>query len=74
MRDINSKAPWGAAFPVETDMVIQIRLVGAGGELDKQTIDVSDDDSAEVSEHIHEAMACWVLSPGDTIIITETAS
>ena len=55
-------------------MVIQIRLIGQGGELDRQSIDVSDDDSAEVSEHIHEAMACWVLSPGDTIIITETAS
>lgn len=55
----------------DTDMKIQIALNGLGGELDRQVIDVADDDSAEVSEQIHEAMACWVLSPGDTIVITE---
>jgi hypothetical protein len=52
-------------------MKIQITLNGPGGELDRQTIDVADDDSAEVSEHIRDAMDCWILSPGDTIVITE---
>ena len=52
-------------------MTITIRLTGLGGELDRQTIDVSDeDDSAEVSEQIHEAIETWVLSPGDTIEIS----
>ena len=52
-------------------MKIQIKLNGLGGELDRQVIDVADDDSAEVSEHIHEAMISWVLAPGDTIVISE---
>lgn len=53
-------------------MKITIVLNGAGGELDRQSIDVpADDDSAEVSEQIHAAMETWVLSPGDTIIISE---
>ena len=52
-------------------MKIQLVLNGLGGELDRQTIDVSDNDSsAEVSEQIHDAMQAWVLSPGDTIVIT----
>jgi hypothetical protein len=52
-------------------MKIKIVLSGSGGELDRQTIDVRDDDSAEVSEQIHDAMETWVLSPGDTITIIE---
>ena len=52
-------------------MKIQIMLNGQGGPLDWQVIDVGDDDSAEVSERIHEAMNSWVLAPGDTIVITE---
>ena len=44
-------------------MKIQIVLNGQGGELDRQIIDVADDDSAEISEHIHEAMNAWILDP-----------
>jgi len=54
-------------------MKITIVLNGAGGELDRQTIVMpDDDDSAEVSAQIHEAMETWVLSPGDTIVISDT--
>lgn len=52
-------------------MKIKLVLNGPGGELDRQTIVVGDDDSAEVSAHIREAMLAWVLSPGDTIVITD---
>lgn len=52
-------------------MKICIILTGRGGELDRQTIDVADDDMAEISNAISEAMETWVLSPGDTISITE---
>jgi hypothetical protein len=53
-------------------MKIQIVLNGTGGELDRQTIDVrDDDDSAEISHQILEAIEAWVLSPGDTITIKE---
>lgn len=52
-------------------MTITIKLTGMGGELDRQTISVNDeDDSAEVSEQIHDAIQTWVLSPGDTITIS----
>lgn len=52
-------------------MKIQITLSNSGGELDNKTINVGDDDSAEVSEHIWDAIDGWILSPGDTIKITE---
>jgi hypothetical protein len=52
-------------------MRLRITLNGLGGELARQVIDVHDDDSAEVSEQIHDAMNCWVLGPGDTIVIAE---
>ena len=53
---------------------MKIRIIMStetGGELDRQTIDVLDDDSAEVSERIIEALGCWVLAAGDTIRIEE---
>jgi hypothetical protein len=53
-------------------MKIKIILSGSGGELGRQTIDVrDDDDSAEVSNQIFDAIEAWVLSPGDTIKIME---
>jgi hypothetical protein len=53
-------------------MVIEIILTGKGGELDRQSIDVrSDDDPAEISHQIFEAIEAWVLAPGDTISIIE---
>ena len=52
-------------------MKIILTLNGSGGELDRQTIDVCDDDITEASEQIHEAMKAWVLAPGDTIKIVE---
>ena len=53
-------------------MKIQITLSNSGGELDNKTIDVGDDDSAEISEQIWDAIDGWILSPGDTIKINET--
>ena len=50
-------------------MKVRIVLNGTGGELDRQTINVNDNDSAEVSEQIHDVINAWVLSPGDTIVI-----
>ena len=53
-------------------MKIEIKLTGSGGELDRQVININDeDDSAEISEQIHDAFDAWVLSPGDTITIRE---
>ena len=53
-------------------MKIEIVLTGTGGELDRQTIEVrDDDDSAEISHEIFAAIEAWVLSPGDTITIRE---
>lgn len=62
----------GCSHNIEaSQMQITIRLTGTGGELDRQTINVDDeDDSAEVSEQIHDAIQTWVLSPGDTITIS----
>jgi len=43
-----------------------------GGELDRQKIDVhDDDDTAEISHAIIEALEAWTLSPGDIIRIEE---
>lgn len=50
-------------------MTITIILEGRGGELDRQCINVDDEDDREVSYQIHDAMEAWVLSPGDTITI-----
>lgn len=52
-------------------MKIKIVLNGPGGELDRQVIDVGDDDCAEISEQIHDAIDAWVFAPGDTIVFTE---
>jgi dihydrodipicolinate reductase len=53
-------------------MKIRIVLRGPGGELGRQVIEVrDDDDSAEVSNQIQDAIEAWVLAPGDTIAITE---
>jgi hypothetical protein len=52
-------------------MKIEIVLTSKAGELDRQTIDIDDDDPDEISHEIFEAMEAWVLSPGDTITITE---
>jgi hypothetical protein len=55
-------------------MKIEITLNGGGGKLDEQVIDVADDyNGNEVSEQIHEAIECWVLAPGDSIIIAEVS-
>ena len=51
---------------------MRIRLtLNMDGEVDHQVIDVADDDVAEVSEQLHEALRAWVLAPGDTITIEE---
>jgi hypothetical protein len=56
-----------------TDMTkIQIILLGSGGELDRQIIDVRDD-SAEISREIMEAIDAWPLMPGDIIKIVEVS-
>ena len=53
-------------------MKICIVLNGPGGELDRQTIEVrDDDDSVEISHAITEALETWTLAPGDTIVISE---
>lgn len=52
-------------------MTITITLNNGGGELDRQSLNVdNEDDSAEVSEQIFDALRAWVLAPGDTITIT----
>jgi len=51
-------------------MKIQITLNGLGGRLDSQIIDASDND-IEISKLIKDAIAQWVLAPGDTITIVE---
>jgi hypothetical protein len=43
---------------------------GRGGELDRRDLTLDDnDDMAEISNAIHEAMEDWVLSVGDIIEI-----
>ena len=56
-------------------MKIRIILRGKyGSEMDRQDIDVrDDDDSAEVSHEIIEAIEAWTLAPGDTIKIVEVS-
>lgn len=54
-----------------TQMKIRIILSNSGGELDRLTMDVGDDDPAEVSGHIHDELDAWQLAPGDTIKIVE---
>jgi len=55
---------------------MKIRIIHyskSGNELDRLTTDVGDDDSAEVSERIHNELGAWVLGPGDTIKIVEVS-
>jgi hypothetical protein len=53
-------------------MHIKITLSGSGGPLEEITISPKDDDdSAEISGFIWEAIDHWVLAPGDTIKIEE---
>lgn len=60
-------------------MKVRIILSGAGGELDRQTIDIdnlhthSDSAATEIGSAIANAIAdfCWTLAPGDTIKIEE---
>jgi hypothetical protein len=52
-------------------MKITITLSGAGGVLDTRQIDTADDNSAEVSQAIWNAIEDWILAPGDTIQIIE---
>jgi len=52
-------------------MKIYVTLETSGGELDSRALDTGDDDPAEVSEAIKDAITDWVLAPGDIIRITE---
>jgi hypothetical protein len=54
-------------------MKIRIVLSNSGGELDRLTMDVRDDDAVDVSEQIHGELDAWLLSPGDTIKIVEVS-
>jgi len=55
-------------------MRIRLILCNSGGELDRLTMNVNaDDDSAEVSQLIHDELDAWVLAPGDTIKIVEVS-
>lgn len=60
---------------METE-TLTIILTGSGGELDRKTITVEDDNN-DMDEArnlaIHEAIEDWRLSPGDSITI-ETVS
>jgi hypothetical protein len=72
LRQAPEQPPAWAAIPKrETVMKIRIILNPGAEMMDRLTIDVGDDDSAEVSEQIHEALDSWVLAPGDTIKIME---
>lgn len=54
---------------------ILIVLHNAGGELDRQVIEVPhDDDTVERSHAILEALEAWTLSSGDVIQILEVES
>lgn len=54
-------------------MKIIATLSNSAGELDRRTLYVDDlDDSAEISEAIWDAIDDWMLSPGDTIRITDS--
>jgi hypothetical protein len=53
-------------------MKIKIVLRGPGGELNRDFVEVRDDaDSDEISNQIQDRIEAWILSPGDTITITE---
>jgi hypothetical protein len=58
-------------------MIIKIILSCADVECDRQTITTTsfngaDDDSAEISKTIHDALDAWTLAPGNTILIIES--
>jgi hypothetical protein len=50
-------------------MTIKITLASHAGELDSRNVDVTDLDSAEISNAIWQAIDDWMLSPGDVIQI-----
>jgi hypothetical protein len=54
-------------------MQIQITLANHGGELDRQKIEVPDDDTDgfETTRLILQAMQAWTLAVGDVIAIRE---
>lgn len=52
-------------------MKLQITLSNRAGVLDACDIDTGDDDSAEVSGAIWNAIDHWVLAPGDIIRVGE---
>ena len=54
-------------------MTIRIILVGSGGELDRQTIQVNPNAKTDVADGIYDAIGAWkdTLAPGDTIRIVE---
>lgn len=56
-------------------MKIEIILLGAGGVLDRQTIEVKAPVAGadRTSIDIHEALKAWELAPGDTITIREVS-
>jgi hypothetical protein len=55
-------------------MKIYVTLENIAGELDSIALDLDpDDDPAEVSNAIQEAIETWVLAPGDIIRIVERA-
>jgi hypothetical protein len=55
-------------------MKIRIVLCNSGGELDRQIIDVGDDDgTTNISCEVKEAIETWTLRPGDTIKIVEVS-
>jgi hypothetical protein len=53
-------------------MTITITLSNSGGVLDTRAIETGEDDSAEISSAIWDAIDDWMLAPGDTIKITST--
>jgi hypothetical protein len=53
-------------------MKIRIVLRGPGGELNRDFVEARDDaDDTEISNQILDRIQEWLLSPGDTITITE---
>lgn len=51
--------------------IVAILLNGQGGELDRCPVIFNADMSDDMSDAIHDAIAGWILSVGDTIKIVE---
>lgn len=52
-------------------MRVDIVLTGKGGELDRKTVELDDDEDAIGAMEFQEVIAGWTLCPGDTISIVE---